>query len=165
MGGKELVPSTCTYADSLKCAGKCGEFLRRWVMGVMAGLCEVDEETARRILRRAGEECCKIFLEVYGYDLSDQDLDSLIRLLGSSPSSGCYRVDEDTIIYEFKSERCECPLVEMGVAGLSSRLCSACFTNWLSYMFSTVTKRRVKAEFIESLATGASKCTFKIKLL
>jgi len=70
-------------------------------MGVMAGLCEVDEETARRVLKRAGEECCKVFLEVYGYDLSGQDLDSLIRLLGSSPSSDYYRVDEDTIIYEF----------------------------------------------------------------
>jgi len=165
MSRKELIPSTHTYADFLKGAGRFEEFLQRWVMGLMAGLSEVDEETARKILRKAGEECCKIFLEVYGYDLRSHNLDSLIELLGSSPSSGCYRVDENTIIYEFKSERCECPLVEMRVVGLSPRLCSACFTNWLSYMFGTVAKRRVKAELVESLATGASKCTFKIRLL
>ena len=165
MGRKELIPSTHTYADFLEGAGRFEEFLRRWIMGMMAGLSEVDEETARKILRKAGEECCKIFLEVYGYDLSSYDLDSLIKLLGSSPSSGCYREDENTIIYEFKSERCECPLIERRITTLSSRLCSACFTNWLSYMFSTVAKRRVEAELIESLATGASKCTFRIKLL
>lgn len=161
---KELVPSARTYADFVEDAGKCEEFLRTWITGVMAGLNEVDEETAKKILKKSGEDCCKIFLEVHGYDLSGRDLDSLIELLNSSPSSGCWKEDDDTVIYEFKSERCECPLVEKKIVKLSPRLCSACFTNWLAYMFGTITNKKVEAELIESLATGASKCAFRIRL-
>jgi hypothetical protein len=103
-------------------------------------------------------------LEVHRYDLSGRDLDSLIELLDSSPSSGCWKKDDDMVIYEFKSERCECPLVEKKIVKLSPRLCSACFINWLAYMFGTVTKKKVEAELIESLATSASKCAFRIRL-
>jgi hypothetical protein len=164
MARKELIPSARTYADLLRDAGRCEEFLRSWITGVIAGLSEVDEETAKKILKKTGEDCCKIFLEVHDYDLSGLNLDSLIELLNSSPSSGCWKEDNSTIIYEFKSERCECPLVEKKMVKLSPKLCSACFTNWLEYMFGTVTKRVVKAELIESLATGASKCSFQIIL-
>lgn len=165
MARKELMPSARTYADVVKDTGRCEEFLRTWITGVVAGLNEVDEETARKILKKSGEDCCKIFLKVHGYDLSGRDLDSLIELLDRSPSAGCWKEDDDTIIYEFKSERCECTLVEKKMVKLSPILCSACFTNWLAYMFSTVTKKKVKAELIESLATGASKCAFIIKLI
>ena len=160
---KELVPYARTYADFVKDASKCEEFLRTWITGVVASLNEVDEETAKKILKKSGEDCCKIFLEVYGYDLSGRDLDSLIELLDSR--GGCWKEDENTVIYEFKPERCACPLVEKKMVKLSPRLCSACFTNWLAYMFGTVTKKTVKAELIESLATGASKCAFRIRLV
>ncbi|MGQ9529965.1 MAG: hypothetical protein ACUVQX_01265 [Candidatus Bathycorpusculaceae bacterium] len=164
MARKELVPSARTYADFVKDAGRCEEFLRAWIMGVMAGLNDVDEETARKILKKSGEDCCKIFLEVHGYDLSSRDLDSLIELLDGSPSGGCWKENDNTVIYEFKSERCECTLVEKKMVELSPRLCSACFTNWLAYMFGAVTNRKVEAELIESLATGANKCAFRIRL-
>jgi len=162
---KELMPYERTYADFVKGAGRCEEFLRTWITGVVAGLNEVDEEIAKKILKKSGEDCCKIFLEVYGYDLSGRNLDSLIELLDSDPDGGCWKEDGDTVIYEFKPERCECTLVEKKMVKLSPRLCSACFTNWLAYMFGTVTKRKVKAELIESLATGASKCAFRIRLI
>ena len=165
MARKELVPYSRTYADYVKDAGRCEEFLKTWMTGVTAGLNEVDEETAKKVLKKSGEDCCKIFLELYGYDLGGRDLDSLIDLLDSDPGAGSWKENDNTVIYEFKPERCECTLVEKKMIELTPRLCSACFTNWLEYMFGTVTKRTVKAELIESLATGASKCAFRIRLV
>jgi len=162
---KELVPSEKTYADLVESASRTEEFLRRWITGVMAGLSEVDEETAKMILKKAGEDCCKLFLVTYELDLSNRSLDSLIEWWNSRPACRCYKEDENTIIYEFKSNKCECLLVAKGFVNLTPRLCSTCFTNWLEYMFSTVAKRKVKAELIETLATGASKCSFRIRLL
>ncbi len=162
---KELIPYSRTYADFVRDAGRCEEFVRSWVTGVAAGLNELDEDTAKKVLKKSGEDCCKIFLQVYGYDLRGRDLDSLIELLNSDPGAGCWKEDGDTVIYEFKPERCECTLVEKKMVELSPRLCSACFPSWLTYMFGTVTSREVKAELMESLATGASKCAFRIKLI
>ncbi len=162
---KELVSSEQTYADLVVKGGKVEEFVRRWIIGVMAGLSEVDEKIAKTILKKAGEDCCKLFLETYGLDLSSHDLDSLIEWWNKRPACRCYKVDENTIIYEFKSNKCECLLVDKGFVNLTPKLCSLCFTNWLEYMFGTVTKRGAKAELVESLATGASKCSFRIKLL
>jgi len=162
---KELVPSEQTYADLVVKGSKIEEFLRKWITGVMAGLSELDEKTAKMILKKAGEDCCKLFLETYGLDLNSRDLDSLIEWWNKRPASRCYKEDENTIIYEFKSNKCECLLVEKGFVNLTPKLCSVCFTNWLEYMFGTVAKRKTEAELIESLATGTSKCSFRIKLL
>lgn len=162
---KKLVPSFRTYADLVRDSGRLEEFIKSWIRGVITSLNEVDEATAKRILKKSGENCCKIFMEVHKYYLSGQELASLIKLLDSSPNAGCWKEDENTIIYEFCSKRCECPLVEEKIVELSPRLCSACFTNWLIYMFGTVTGKEVKADLIESLATGASKCAFKIELI
>lgn len=164
MARKKLVPYSRTYADYVKDAERCEEFLKTWTRGVAAGLNDVDEETAKRILKRCGETCAKIFLDVYGYDLASHDLDSWIAVQNKDKGARCEKED-DIIIYEFKPERCECTLVEKKMIELTPRLCSACFTNWLEYMFGTVTKRTVKAELIESLATGASKCVFRIRLV
>ncbi len=164
---KELEAYSQTYAHEVKDAGRIEEFLRSWIGGIVTGLNEVDEETARRILKRCGEDCCKIFIEVYGLDLASHDLDSLIATLDrglATTGTRCVR-EGDVILYEFKSEQCECPLVFENIVELTPRLCLSCFTNWLEYMFGTVSKRPVKAQLIESLATGADKCSFRISLL
>jgi len=163
---KELEAYERTYAHEVKDAGRIEEFLRAWIRGIATGLNEVDEETARRILKRCGENCCKIFLEVYGLDLASHDLNSLIETLDRGLATTGTRCERrgDIILYEFKPKQCECLLVSENIVELTPRLCSACFTNWLEYMFGTVSKKPVKAELIESLATGAEKCSFQIKL-
>ena len=40
MARKELTPYARTYADFVKDAGRCEEFLRAWITGVVAGLNE-----------------------------------------------------------------------------------------------------------------------------
>jgi predicted hydrocarbon binding protein len=163
---KELEAYARTYAHEVKEAGRIEEFLRTWIRGVATGLKEMDEETARRVLKECGENCCKIFLEVYGLDLASHDLDSLIAALDRGLATTGTRCERrgDIILYEFKPEQCECPLVSENLVELTPRLCSACFTNWLEYLFGTVSKRAVRVQLIQSLATGAEKCTFRIRL-
>jgi len=126
----------------------------------------VDEGTGRRVLKICGETCSKIYLQVYGFNLASHDLNSLIKALDRGLATTGTRCERkgDIIIYEFKPKQCECLLVSENIVELTPRLCSACFTNWLEYMFGTVSKKPVRAQLIESLATGAEKCSFQIKL-
>jgi len=134
-----------------------------WISEVVAGLNEVDEETAKRILKGCGESCVKIWVDFYNYDLASYNLDSWIAELNKADFRDVRR-DDDNILYVLKLEQCACPLVSEKIVKSTPRLCSACFTNWLEYMFGTVAKRPVRAELVESLATGASKCAFRIWL-
>jgi len=104
---KELEAYARTYAHEVKDAGRAEEFLRTWTRGVAAGLNEVDEETARRVLKGCGENCCKIFLEVYDQDLESHDLDSWIAALdkGLITSGTRCEKEDDAILYEFKPEQ------------------------------------------------------------
>lgn len=143
----------------------CEDLKREWIRGVVAGLSEVDEETARRILKKCGEACARSWLDSYGYDPASYGLDSWIKLLNElDPGVRHVMRRGDTVLYELRHGRCVCPLVSDNTVKLTPRLCSACSTNFFEYIFKKVAKRPVRVEVIESLATGADKCAFRIVL-
>jgi predicted hydrocarbon binding protein len=164
---KELKTYPPELANQLKEAGKYEEFLRVWIRSIATGLNQVSKEAAKKILKVCGTNCARIVAEVYNWDLTLYDLDSFVSIMNEHPGDRCEK-EKNTVIYEFKPTKCECPLVSEAIIEMSpiqcSIQCSFCFTSWLEHMFGTVTKRPVKAELIESLATGASKCTFRIQL-
>ena len=163
MGEEESRPYDYTYALKVKDSGKSKEFIEMWIKSVYYGLQTLDDETAKKVLSKCGRDCAKIFLRLYGRDLSKMTLEDWIRIYGEAEGCKCER-NGDYIIYEFKPVKCECLLVEEGLVKLTPKLCSTCFTNWLEYQLSTVTGKNVKAELVESLATGSNKCVFKIWL-
>lgn len=162
---KELKAYPPELANTLKEVGRYEEFLRVWIRSMATGLNQVSEEAAKKILKICGTNCAKISAGVYNLDLTSYDLDSFVSTMNEHLGARCWKEDDDTVIYEFKPERCECPLVSEGIIEMSPIRCSFCFTSWLEYMFGTVTKRPVKAELIESIATGAPKCAFRIRLI
>jgi len=160
---KELETYTPELANQLKETGKYEEFLRVWIGSMATGLNQVSNEAAKKILKICGTNCAKIVAGVYNWDLASYDLDSFVSVMNEHSGGRCEK-EKNTVIYEFKPTKCECPLVSEGIIELSPIWCSLCFTSWLEHMFGTVTKRPVKAGLIESLATGASKCAFRIQL-
>jgi predicted hydrocarbon binding protein len=132
---------------------------------VVAGLEEVDEETARKVLKKCGEACAKSWLDAYGYDPASYDLDSWIKLLNES-DLGVRNVkrENNCVIYELKHGRCVCPLVSENTVELAPKLCLACSTNFFEHIFGKAAKRPVRVEAIESFATGADKCAFRVWL-
>ncbi|MEM2510301.1 MAG: hypothetical protein QXY40_05565 [Candidatus Methanomethylicia archaeon] len=138
---------------------------REWIKGVVTGLNEVDEETARKILKECGEACAKIWLDSYGYDPASYDLNSWIRLIQQlEPDVRSINIVGNIITYELKPKECICPLVSGNIVKLTSKLCSACAVNFFEYIFRKVTKKPVRARIIESFATGADKCVFQIQI-
>jgi len=155
-------PYEYTYAMKVKDAGRASEFIKSWIRGVYQGLQTVDDETAKKILSKAGADCAKIYLSVYGRDLSKMTLDEWLKT--EVEMGGQVEKKEEYIVYAFTPSKCECLLVEEGIIPLTPKLCSSCFTNWLEYQFQTMTGRKVRAELVESLATGADRCVFRIWL-
>jgi len=145
---------------------EASERLRRaWIRGVVAGLDEVDEETARKVLKRCGEACARSWLDSYSYDPASHGLDSWIKLVNElDPGVRNVKRENDTVLYELKHGRCVCPLVSENLVDLTPKLCSACTTNFYGYIFKKAAKRPVSAELVESLATGSDKCVFRIRL-
>jgi len=160
---KELKTYQPELASQLKETGKYEEFLRVWIKSMATSLNQVSKEAAKKILKVCGKNCAKIVAGVYNWDLTSYDLDSLVSIINEHSGGRCEK-EKNTLIYEFKPTKCECPLVSEAIIEMSPIQCSFCFTSWLEHMFGTVTKRPVKAELIESLATGASKCAFRIQL-
>ena len=136
-----------------------------WIREVVAGLDEVDDETARKILQGCGEACAKSWLDSYGHDPASYDLDSWIKVLNTlEPSVRNVKREGNSVLYELKPRQCACPLVYESIVDLTPRLCSACATNFFKYTFKKAAKRPVRVEAVESLATGADKCVFRIWL-
>lgn len=142
----------------------CEDLKHAWIRGVIAGLNEVDEETARKVLKQCGEACSKIWIDSYGYNPVSYDLDSWIKLLNElEPGVRNVKRDGDRVLYKLKPGKCACPLVSENVVELTPKLCSACASNFYEY-FKKAAKRPVRVEFVESLATGSDKCVFRIWL-
>ncbi len=148
---------------ALKEPGRLEAFLCEWTKGVWEGLSEMDEKTVKRILRKSGEACARIWIDLYGYDPKLYDMDSYISAHDKKPGNRCKKED-DSILYEFKREQCVCPLVSEGIVKLTPKLCSTCATNWFEFAFGIVAKGPVRAELIKSLACGDKKCIFRIHL-
>lgn len=143
----------------------CERLKSEWIRGVVAGLDEVDEDTAKKILKRCGEACAKSWLDSYGYDPASYDLDSWIQLTQQlDPGVRSIRRVGNSILYELKHGGCVCPLVSGNVVRLNPKLCLACSTNFFEYIFRNITKKPVKVKVVESFATGADKCVFQIQL-
>jgi len=143
----------------------CEHLKREWIRGVVTGLSEVDEETGRRILKNCGEACAKSWVNSYGYDPASYDLDSWIKLLNElDPGARDVKRRGDSVLYELRHGRCVCPLVYENIVELTPKLCSACSTNFFEYIFKKVAKGPVRVEVMESLATSADKCAFRIVL-
>jgi len=146
----------------VKDESRASEFIKSWIRGIYQGLQTVDDETAKKILSKAGANCAKIYLSVYGRDLSKMTLDEWLKT--EVDMGGKVEKKGEYIVYEFTPSKCECLLVEEGIIPLTPKLCSSCFTNWLENQFQTMTGRKVRAELVESLATGADRCVFRIWL-
>jgi len=151
-----------SYPKKLREAGKLEEFLRAWIRNVFEGLLVLGEEEARRVLYRPAIGCSKFYLEVEGRDLSGMSLEDWIKSEEALGVKITRRPGWSCLLYEFRPEKCECPLVDEGILPLTSRLCSTCFTNWLKHQVEAVSGQPVEVEFVESLATGADRCVFRI---
>lgn len=100
-------------------------------------------------------------------DLSDlttpmalDDLLEAMRIAG--PSKADISRDGDVIHWtEQHQGQCVCPFIRRGVVRLDPKLC-ICGAYWVKYLFEKVARTAVEVETIETVATGAENCRFRI---
>ncbi len=141
------------------------ELRDEWIRGVVRGLEELSDGTARKVLKACGESCAKSWVNTYSCNPEFYDVDSWIKLVNEmEPGVRNVEREDNIIVYELKPGKCVCPLVTGGIIKPSRKLCLACASNFFEYLFGKVAKKPVKAELVESYATGADKCVFKVHL-
>ena len=136
-----------------------------WIRGAVRGLREISEDQGKKLLKESGRSCAESWLEFQGIDLRDHDIDSFISLLRSL-EGGVREVKREgnVITCKLKHGECVCPLVTDGTVELSPELCSSCGTNFFAHLFGKVVGKEVRVDLVESVATGARACVFKIVL-
>ena len=136
-----------------------------WIKGVVGSLRELDEEVGRELLSRGGRFCGRSWMEDLGIRPEEHDLDSLISYLNEvRPGEREVMKEGDSVIYRLKLGHCACPLVMKGIVELRPELCRMCGVNFFEEVFGSVVKGPVRAELVESIATGAKECVFRIRL-
>ena len=58
---------------------------------------------------------------------------------------------------------CVCPFVRRGVVRLDPKLC-LCGAHWVKHLFATVAKTDVEIDILDTVATGAQNCNFRISV-
>lgn len=134
------------------------------VGGLYRAFLKMDPATLEPVLAEQAAACCARFLRLV--DLPpDLDLDGfLARMERVGP--GRIRIERNgpEILWREEHEgQCACPLVRREIVPLNDRLC-LCAAFWLKGLIETFYRRPVTVELVETIASGASGCTFRIRL-
>jgi len=140
------------------------DYQDRLTRGLYDGISQLPEQELDRVMQCQAHACVQEFVKLY--DLPEHlDLDAFLeRMKIGGPSKINVRRHGDTIFWEELHEgQCMCPLVKRDVIGLKPELCH-CAVHWLRLLIERHARRGARVELIESVATGARNCVFRVIL-
>jgi hypothetical protein len=111
------------------------------------------------------DTCMQAFVALHDIP-ADLDLDAFLeRMRTTGPSRIMFdRPDADTIVWsELHDGVCVCPHVRQGVVELDPKLCS-CGATWVRLLIERHARRHATVSLVESVATGARNCVYRITL-
>jgi predicted hydrocarbon binding protein len=139
------------YQDTLTC-------------GLYEAIYKLDDRAVETLMRAQGRTCAGAFLK-----LSDlhgpMALDDFLKVMRiAAPSKIEIRRDGDVIEWvEQHQGECVCPFVRRKVVRLDSKLC-ICGAQWVQHLFEAVANTRVEVETVETVATGAENCHYRVRV-
>ncbi len=141
------------------------DFQDKITSGLYEGVYSLEGQPLRDVMERQAHACGAAYLQLYGLP-QEMELDEfLARIRYTGPSQIDIRRDGDVIDWvELHPDGCVCPLVKRGVIRLDKKLC-ICGAAWVRYLFQQVAKTPVEVEIVETIASGAENCHFRIRLL
>lgn len=141
------------------------DFQDKITAGLYEGVYSLEGQPLKDLMERQAHACGAAYLQLYGLP-ETMDLDEfLARIRYTGPSQIDIRRDGDVIDWvELHPDGCVCPLVKRGVIRLDQKLC-VCGAAWVRYLFEKVANTPVDVETVETIATGAENCHFRIRLL
>jgi len=138
------------------------DFQDKLTCGLYEAIYSLDTPNVETLMKAQARSCVGAFLEL-GTLQVPMPLDEFLKVMRvAGPSQIEVRRDGDVIHWiEQHQGECVCPFVKRGVIRLDSKLC-ICGAHWVQYLFQAVAKTDVDVETLESVATGAQNCCFRI---
>jgi hypothetical protein len=136
------------------------------VGGLYEGIYGLEGEPLRRVMDTQAEACVHAFVALADIP-PDLDFDTFLeRMKISGPSR--VRVesagDDELLWTELHEGECVCPHVRQQVIRLDPKLC-LCGETWVRLLIERHARRRAEVSLVESVATGAQNCVYRIRLL
>jgi hypothetical protein len=137
----------------------------RLVGGLYEGLYDLEGAPLRRVMDAQAEACVHAFVALADIP-ADLDLDAFLeRMKTAGPSR--VRIDaagDDELLWtELHDGVCVCPHVRQNIIRLDPKLC-LCGETWVRLLIERHARRRAEVELVESVATGAVNCVYRIRL-
>jgi hypothetical protein len=135
------------------------------VRGLYDGLYQLEGEPLRTVMDAQAEVCVHAFTALADIpaDLSFDEFLERMKIAGPSRVRVERRGGDELLWTELHAGECVCPHVRQGIIGLDPKLC-LCGETWVRLLVERHAHRRATVELVESVATGAQNCVYRITL-
>jgi len=135
------------------------------VRGLYDGLYQLEGEPLRTVMDAQARVCVHAFIALadLSADLSFDDFLERMRIAGPSRVRVERTGDDELLWTELHAGECVCPHVRQGAISLDPKLC-LCGETWVRLLVERHAHRRAAVELVESVATGAQNCVYRITL-
>jgi predicted hydrocarbon binding protein len=132
--------------------------------GLYEAIYTLDDRSVETLMRAQGRTCAGAFLKLSDLH-SPMALDDFLKAMRiAAPSKIEIQRDGDVIEWiELHQGECVCPFVRRKVVRLDPKLC-ICGAQWVQHLFETVAHTRVEVETVETVATGAQNCHYRVRI-
>ena len=154
--------SSATDADWVQ--GLMRDYQDKLTCGLYEAIYRLKDGALETLMRDQAHSCVAAFLELTDLP-AHMELDAFLEAMRTAgPSQIEIQREGDVIEWRERHQgQCVCPFVRRGVVRLDAKLC-VCGAHWVKHLFETVTGTAVEVETIETVATGAPDCRFRITL-
>ena len=137
------------YQDQLTC-------------GLYETIYRMDGACLDTLMDGQARSCVTAFLNLTSL-AAPMELDAFLDVMRTTGPSQVEIQREGDVIHwtELHRGQCVCPFIRRQVIRLDPKLC-ICGAYWVKYLFETVADTAAEVEIVETVATGAENCRFRI---
>jgi hypothetical protein len=138
------------------------DFQDKLTCGLYDAIYSLDQPNVDTLMRAQARTCVAAFLDLGTLRLP-MPLDEFLQAMHIAGPSQIEITRDGDVIHWVEQHRgeCACPYVKRGVIRLDPKLC-ICGGHWAKYLFEAVTQTDVDVEMLDTVATGAQNCAFRI---
>jgi hypothetical protein len=142
--------------------GLIRNFQDKLTCGLYEAIYRLDERSLGSLMHAQAHTCVAAFLDLVDLPIP-MTLDAFLDAIRTSGPSQIDITREGDVIHwrERHHGECVCPFVKRGAIRLDAKLC-ICGAHWVERLFAVVTGTAVRVETVETAATGAQDCYFRI---
>ncbi len=132
--------------------------------GLYEAIYRLEDGAAEALMEGQARSCVAAFVQLTGLP-AHMEVDAFLEAMRTAgPSQIDIQRDGDVIHWrELHQGQCVCPFVRRGVVRLDPKLC-ICGAHWVKHLLESITNVPVEVETMETVASGAQDCRFRITL-